>query len=162
MTAIGAVYSAVPFIQSMNPTQKTINDNVLNIDISDIKPGSYKYINWKYAPVIIYIPDKKSIQTLISYNNDVYGQAISTDNENELYVYQKVSTYKGCLLDEIQEHYKDRSLPEGWYDTCHMGAWDYTGRSFKKHFVPEDFRLPNLIKIEFKRINNNTIQIQKN
>jgi ubiquinol-cytochrome c reductase iron-sulfur subunit len=157
---LGVVLSAAPFVQSMMPSSQAENAAIQNLDVFSIKPGSYKHILWQGKPVIVFRPNSESIQTLESLNAEVWGPPITGENASFVYVYEAISTNKGCGVRDTRERSNIvDSLPSGWFDPCHAGVWDYAGRSFIKYTDQNGKKLANLKAVQYRTIAKDTIQI---
>jgi len=158
---IGIFIASIPFVKMMGPSDKATNKHRMHIDISKIEPGTYIFVGWERTPVIIYRPNEDAVKLLKSYNNKaVWGPEITKENIKQLYVYKKTSTYLGCsLLDAKVKNITE--WPDGWYDPCHTGFWDYTGRSLNGVNTPGDFNLKNLTQIKYRKINESMIELRK-
>jgi ubiquinol-cytochrome c reductase iron-sulfur subunit len=154
------VLSAAPFVQSMMPSSQAESAAIRNIDVFNIRPGSYKHLFWQGKPVIVFRPNSESIKTLESLNAEVWGPPITSENASFVYVYQAISTYKGCgVVDTKKRSTIIDGLPSGWFDPCHMGLWDYAGRSFRTYYAPDGVKLANLKAVQYRVIAKDTIQL---
>ncbi len=151
---LGLTLATIPFVKSMNPSARAYNQSIVNIDISNLESGEYKFVIWRKYPVVIYKTDPKTIKRLQQFNDQVWGPRITKETAKEYYVYKLLSTYKGCRL------INHGSIEGAWFDPCHMGAWDYAGRALKGVNAPEDVRLANLESVNFKMLNNSVLQIK--
>lgn len=157
---LGVVLSAAPLVQSMKPSLLAENAAIQNIDVFSIKPGSYKKITWQGKPVIVFRPSNESIRILESLNKEVWGPPITSENASFVYVYEAISTYKRCgVVDTKERSTIIEGWPSGWFDPCHMGLWDYAGRSFRTYNVPDGVKLENLKTVQYRTIAKDTIQL---
>ena len=146
----GLAVAIFPFTRSMGPTSSKVDFYTVNLDISTIERGTYKEISWKGMPVIDYRPDPNGIEYLINMNEKVWGPPITKANVKSIYVYTPISTFKRCYLDDTSVLREwSREVPRGWYDPCHMGMWDYSGRTYKELNVPDGTKLDNLESVPY-------------
>ncbi len=159
---IGVGFAAVPFIKSMNPTIKAVGLPPKEVDVSHLSPGTYMMVELMNKPVVIYRTSEKSIKELEEINEKVWGPAITSKNASEYYVYIAVSTYLGCKVTDTKEVKYVNNFPPGWFDPCHMGVWDYAGRTYKHIYLPDDRRLPNLRPVKFTKAEDEVLLLQRN
>lgn len=155
----GLLIFVMPFLQSMSPTSEAVNNATQNVSIEDIKAGTYKMVQWQGRPVVVYRPSKESISELEAMNTEVWGPDITEDNHETLYVYEPISTYLGCSLVDIANRSESEYWPDGWLDPCHVGLWDYAGRTFRVHNATRGLKLENLKSVKYKYIKNDVIQL---
>ncbi len=155
---VGIGLLMVPFLQSMNLSAKA-QATTRTIDLTTIEPGTYKRIYWSGKPVVVLRTNNELIASLEGLNEVVWGPHISPGSARSVYVYEAVSTYRGCPLTDTKDYPHLASLPDGWIDLCHIGLWDYSGRAFREHNVPEGTRLPNLTTLNYRVVDDATIYL---
>ena len=158
VAAIGTVFVAVPFIRSMLP-----NDLVkalgapLEVDISDIKIGGIKIVEWRGKPIWIVRRSSDTISKLAKNaavladpesKGSSQPQQISGDSRAlnpEYLVVVGICTHLGCSpLYKPQEGDKDIS-PDwqgGFFCPCHGSLFDMSGRVYKNMPAPANLEVP--------------------
>ena len=53
VACVGIAAAAWPFISSMNPSADIVDKSTINVDISQIKSGESKTIEWQSKPIFI-------------------------------------------------------------------------------------------------------------
>jgi len=144
---------------SMFPTNKVRQISTLNIDTALISPGNYIKVTWLKKPVVIYKPSKESAAVLKEINSKVWGPDIDSTSIKKIYIYEAISTYLGCGLKDTSEISTDSNFPNGWYDPCHMGVWDYSGRAYKSINVAKGIKLSNLSPVKYRSLSEDIIQL---
>ncbi|MBK6657195.1 MAG: hypothetical protein IPG43_03130 [Proteobacteria bacterium] len=164
-TTLGAI-AIVAFIcilvLGLNPSEraKALHGG-LRVSLADIERGNYKTIRWLTNPVVIMRPNTAVLNKLREINGLVWGPPTNGDSRPIAFVYIAKSTYMGCPLADMKTHSYYRNF-EGWFDPCHIGAWDYSGRAYKGVNVPSlETHLENLKAIAFDQISEEEIEIHQ-
>ena len=150
---VGMAFVAFPFVASWNPNPKS--QRVLDIDISDLKEGSSKMIEWDHKPVVIYKPSIESSNYLISLNDVANGPDLSAETMPQYFVYVPLSTHYGCMLKNTEIGFSHDFGYIGYWDPCHRGFWDYAGRLIPS--VHAGMGLEDLKKIENYKVMPNGV-----
>lgn len=134
-------------ISSLYPSEAIKSNRILKVNIKSIPLDSYRFFAWNSTPVMIFRPGKRYKEYLISLNAVTNGKNFNKDTFPEFFAYEPVSTYKGCWISDSTKigwafGYK------GWYDPCHMGFWDFSGRNIPGINAPSDELLPDLKPID--------------
>lgn len=96
---------------------------------------------------MIYRPSKQTFRYLVELNTVANGPKYYEENRPEFFLYEPVSTYRGCLLEDASKNEFFEAKYQGLYDPCHMGFWDFSGRNIPGVNDPGDVELPNLKQI---------------
>lgn len=147
--------------QSMSPTNAVKSDRVLTVNITDIPIDSYRYYEWNGRPIAIFRPGAKSIDYLVAINKIASGPDYTMESIPNIFVYEPISTYKGCWLWPSQRNESLWPKYQGWYDPCHMGFWDYSGRNLPRVMAPIDTQLNDLTAVNgYRWLSKSTIELR--
>ena len=153
-----------PLVNQMNPSADVQALASIEIDISDIEPGTQITVKWLGKPVFIRRRTESEItlarQTMISELPDEMGRNANVlgadaddknrtlDEKGEWLVMMGVCTHLGCV--PLGDGAGDFG---GWFCPCHGSHYDTSGR-IRKGPAPLNMEVP---KYEF--VNANTIKI---
>ena len=153
-----------PLVNQMNPSADVQALASIEIDISDIEPGTQITVKWLGQPVFIRRRTESEItlarETTISELPDEMGRNANVsgadaddknrtlDEKGEWLVMMGVCTHLGCV--PLGNGAGDFG---GWFCPCHGSHYDTSGR-IRKGPAPTNLEIP---KYEF--VDNNTIKI---
>ena len=159
--AVGAGFAAVPFVSSIQPSEKAkAAGAAVEVDISNIKPGDKMTVEWRGKPVWILrrtpemlatlkktdgeVADPKSLRT--AYPTPEYAQNEWRSIKEEFLVVVGICTHLGCSpVDRLQTG-PQPSLPDNWeggfFCPCHGSTFDMAGRVFKNKPAPDNLEVP--------------------
>lgn len=127
MVAVG--FSFVPFVGSWAPSARAINAFSLILNLDSIEPGALKKIEFQNTLFAVFRPNERQFQQLMELNERANGADYSLENKPELFLYLPISTSYGCLLQEFHSQGDNDFFDiDGWFDPCHAGFWDFSGR----------------------------------
>jgi hypothetical protein len=156
---IGMSVVAYVGMSSLYPSEAIESNRILKVNIKSIPLDSYRLFNWNGIPVMIFRPGTRSKEYLVSLNNVTNGADFTTETFPEFFAYKPVSTYKECWLSDSANNEYFNMIYQGWYDPCHMGFWDYSGRNLPGVNVPSDTSLPNLKAFtDYKWVSNSDVE----
>jgi ubiquinol-cytochrome c reductase iron-sulfur subunit len=161
--AVGGVATAVPFVTSLQPSERARAAGApVEVDISDLQPGQKKTVEWRGKPVWILrrtpemldavkkadpmVADPKSER-----HPDEFTPMADTRNEYrsikpEVFVAVGVCTHLGCSPVDRFQPGAQPSLPEDWPGgflcPCHGSTYDLAGRVFKNKPAPDNLEVP--------------------
>lgn len=141
---MGLGIALVPFVHSLSPTDAIKAERLLTVDLNDIPLDGYKVFPWRGKPVAIFRPGDRSIDYLVGLNLVATGEDYQRGEIPSFFAYEQVSTAKGCVLYDSEKNEFTQQRYRGWYDPCHMGFWDYSGRNLPGVNAPSNAALPNL------------------
>lgn len=98
------------------------------IELASIPLDSYREIEWKHVPVVVYRPGPKFIASIPVLNRMSSAPPLKADALPPVFVYLRVSTYKGAGLVRKETNELVPDWPGAWVDPAHFGEWDYAGR----------------------------------
>jgi len=155
---VGAGFVAVPFIKSMQPSEKAKAAGApVETDISDVEPGKYKVVEWRGKPVWVLRRTKAMLASLSSNDASLrdpeskesdqpsYAQNEYRSIKPEYLVVIGICTHLGC-----SPTYRPDIAPEdlgpdwkgGYLCPCHGGRYDLAGRVFKDVPPPKNLPIP--------------------
>jgi ubiquinol-cytochrome c reductase iron-sulfur subunit len=161
--AVGGVAAAVPFVSSFQPSERARAAGApVEVDISDLKPGEKKTVEWRGKPVWIVhrtpemLASLKQTDPLVADPNSLRKQDEITpmpDTRNEwrsirpeILVVVGICTHLGCSPTERFTPGPQASLPDDWQGgflcPCHGSTFDLAGRVFKNKPAPDNLEVP--------------------
>ncbi len=169
---VGTVAVAVPFVASMTPSERAKAAGApVEVDISDIKPGQMKRVEWRGKPVWILRRTEQMLQTLkttdaevadpdsqrTAYPTPEYAQNEWRSIKPEYLVVVGICTHLGCSpVPQFTAGGGDPSLPSDWVGgflcPCHGSTFDYSGRVFKNKPAPDNLEVPPYMYLSDSRI----------
>jgi len=160
---IGTVAAAVPFVISMQPSERAKAAGApVEVDISKLEAGQKLDVEWRGKVVWIVNRSKAMMDSLPSFDDKVAdpqsknkqqpeyakNEARSRKDRPEVLVMVGICTHLGCsptFKPEVS------ATGEGFYCPCHGSKFDYAGRVFKGVPAPINLEIP-----PYKYLANNT------
>ncbi len=161
MGLLGALIVLITLFTSLNPTDLSKSEHILTVDISTIPTDSYRIYTWQSRPVMILRPGTRMTEAIMELNNVTVGPEYDRTNMPEFFVFEPVSTHlkQGCVVKEADNESFGEPNRAGFYDPCHMGFWDYSGRFVPGRYVPDGVVLRDLNPVSsFKYISEQIIE----
>jgi ubiquinol-cytochrome c reductase iron-sulfur subunit len=159
--AVGAGFVATPFVSSFQPSERAkAAGAAVEVDISDIKPGEKKTVEWRGKPVWIIrrtpeqIAGLKKVESQLAdpeSNRKAYPIPEYAKNDHrsikpEFMVAVGICTHLGCSPGEKFAAGPQPSLPDDWQGgflcACHGSTFDLAGRVFKNKPAPDNLEVP--------------------
>ncbi len=157
--AVGAVAAAVPFVASMNPSERAKAQGApVEVDISDLKPGEMKVEEWRGKPLWVLRRTPEMLATLPELgavvsdpNSERSEQPQYTQNEHrsikpDVLVLLGVCTHLGCAPLEKFAVGGASDLGADWrggfFCPCHGSKFDLAGRVYKNVPAPTNLPVP--------------------
>ena len=159
--AVGAGFVATPFVSSFQPSERAkAAGAAVEVDISDIKPGEKKTVEWRGKPVWIIrrtpeqIAGLKKIEGALAdpeSNRKTYPIPEYAHNDHrsikpEYMVAVGICTHLGCSPGEKFTAGPQPSLPDDWQGgflcPCHGSTFDMAGRVYKNKPAPDNLEVP--------------------
>ena len=154
-----AVATAVPFVSSFAPSERArAMGAAVEVDISDIPPGSMKTVEWRGKPVWIM---RRTPEMLAALQSDIadladpdsrrdqqpeYARNATRSIEPEVFVAVGICTHLGCSPTRVPAGTANPSLPAAWaggfFCPCHGSTFDGAGRVFKNKPAPTNLEIP--------------------
>ena len=160
-SAVGAGFVATPFVSSFQPSERAkAAGAAVEVDISDIKPGEKKTVEWRGKPVWIMrrtpeqIAGLKKIEGSLAdpeskrkaYPTPEYANNDHRSIKPEYMVAVGICTHLGCSPGEKFTAGPQPSLPDDWQGgflcACHGSTFDLAGRVFKNKPAPDNLEVP--------------------
>ena len=156
--AVGAVYVAVPFIASMNPSAKARAAGApVEADISKLEPGAILRVKWRGKPVWVVHRTEKMLQ-LMSELEPMLADPESNASEQPEYCKNKhrsikeqflvatgICTHLGCspsFRPEVAPEDLGADWRGGFFCPCHGSRFDLAGRVYKGVPAPTNLVIP--------------------
>src|SRR5574337_1141685 len=133
--AVGTVCTAVPFVESFEPSEQAKAAGApVEVDISQIKPGTKITVAWRGQPVWIMHRTPEELAGL-------------PKNKPEHLVMVGICTHLGCSpSDRFTPGPGQPGLPNdwrgGWLCPCHGSTYDLAGRVYKNKPAPYNMPVP--------------------
>jgi len=127
LSGVGAVATAWPFINSMNPSADVLALSSTEQDLSSIQPGMSIKVKWRGAPVFIRRRTAAEIAAVRAVPmNDLIDPQTDQDRvqkgHDEWLIVIGICTHLGCVPIANQGDY------DGWFCPCHGSQYDASGR----------------------------------
>ena len=158
--AVGGVAAAVPFVASLEPSERARAAGApVEADISALKPGQKMTVEWRGKPVWILRRTPEMLDTLKGNDHlladphserhqDEYTPMPSTRNEwrsvkPEYLVVVGICTHLGCSpLDKFATGSVSPTWDGGFLCPCHGSLYDLAGRVYKNMPAPDNLPVP--------------------
>ncbi|MEM1163501.1 MAG: ubiquinol-cytochrome c reductase iron-sulfur subunit [Pseudomonadota bacterium] len=151
MGAVVAGAAGWTMVDQMNPSKDVLALATIEVDVSEVEPGSQLKVLWRGKPVFIRRRTEEEIAEArgtpladlpdqLSRNDnkpdaDAEDQNRSLDSDGEWLVMLGVCTHLGCVPIENAGDFN------GWFCPCHGSHYDYSGR-IRKGPAPANLPVP--------------------
>lgn len=102
--AMGTLAVGFITVSSLAPTSSTVSAATLRVSTEEIPLGGYIIVQWLGDPIIF-----------------------TKHSDNDISAFIGVSTFRGCRLEYSPPGHLVEEWKGGWFDPCHVGAWDMRG-----------------------------------
>ncbi len=173
VAGVGAVLTAWPFINQMNPDAAVLAMASIEVDLASIAEGQEVILKWRGNPVFVRHRNKAEIDAAKavkldelkdnnSRNDNLKGIGEATDEnrvvggKEQFLVMMAVCTHLGCVpLGNSGEFavVQGNAKTGGWFCPCHGSQYDTAGR-IRKGPAPENLPVP-----PYKYLSDTKIQI---
>lgn len=157
LAAVGAIATAWPFINNLNPAADTIAAGApIDVDVSKIQPGQQIIVLWRSRPIFIMhrspaalnmLQQARDVDLLSDPDSTVPQQPAYAKNwhrsaKPEFLVVVGICTHLGCIpqLNAAPGGSLGADWPGGFFCPCHGSRYDLAARVFKG--VPAPYNLP--------------------
>jgi len=156
--AVGAVFVAVPFVKSWNPSAKAKAAGApVTADISKLEPGQQMVVEWRGKPVWVVRRTPEALADLKKVAGDVRDpeSAESTQPDFAKNEYRSIKpeylilvgicTHLGCsplYRPEVAPADLGQSWRGGFFCPCHGSRYDMAGRVYKSVPAPLNLEVP--------------------
>jgi len=160
--AVGGLATAVPFVDTFKPSERAkAAGAAVEVDISDLKVGEKKTVEWRGQPVWIVKRSPEMVATLSKDTAELadpeskrnpdeltppYARNPHRSIKEDVLVVVGICTHLGCSPGDKFAAGAQPSLPTdwpgGWLCPCHGSTFDMAGRVFKNKPAPDNLRVP--------------------
>jgi len=168
MGVIGAVSVAVPFVESMQPSEAAKAAGApVEVDIGDIAPGKLQTAEWRGKPVWILHRTPEMLSELSKLDARLadpaskkseqpeYAANPSRARRPEFFVAIGICTHLGCVPTYRPEPGAadlGADWPGGFYCPCHGSKYDLAGRVYKNVPAPLNLEVPQYTYLSDKKL----------
>jgi ubiquinol-cytochrome c reductase iron-sulfur subunit len=154
--AVGAVFAAVPFIESWSPSERAraLGAPVM-VDLSKLEPGQMTLPVWRRQPIFVVRRTPDMVKRVSGHDGELKDprskdseQPPYADNElrsrtPEYLVLIAICTHLGCLPKQrFDAGELSASWPGGFWCPCHGSRFDLAGRVFEGSPASVNLRVP--------------------
>jgi ubiquinol-cytochrome c reductase iron-sulfur subunit len=156
--AVGAVFAAVPFIESWLPSERAKALGApTELDLSKIEPGQMTILTWRRQPIYVVRRTPEMVGHLKGHD-DLLKDKDSESSDQPAYCKNEyrartpetlvligTCTHLGCLPKQRFEAASPEMgayWPGGWFCPCHGSRFDLAGRVFDGSPASVNLRIP--------------------
>lgn len=159
---VGGAAVAVPFVSSFQPSERAkAAGAAVEVDISDLKPGEKKTVEWRGKPVWVIRRTPEQLAALKSLDGKLADPKSERNPEEltpayarneyrsikpEFLVAVGICSHLGCSPSDKFAAGAQPSLPDDWLGgflcPCHGSTFDMAGRVFKNKPAPDNLEVP--------------------
>ena len=166
--AVGAVYVAVPFVASMNPSAKARAAGApVEADISKLEPGAILRVKWRGKPVWVVSRTEDMLKLMAELKPQLLDpDSLASDqpeyckNEHrsikpEFLVATGICTHLGCsptYRPDVAPADLGPDWKGGFFCPCHGSRFDLAGRVFQGVPAPANLVIPKHTYLSDKTI----------
>jgi len=158
MGGVGGIFAVIPFLSTMSPSEKAKSAGApIEIDVSGLKPGAFKVVEWRGKPVWVVRRTAEMINNT-QEDNDILTDPKSLEEHQPIYTQNKfrslnpeylvllgVCTHLGCS-PLYKPNSKTAELGLDWkggfFCPCHGSKFDLSGRVHKGVPAPYNLEVP--------------------
>ena len=153
---VGAVFAAVPFIESWSPSERARAQGVpVELDLSKLDPGQMAVPVWRKTPIYVVRRTPEMVAHVAGHDSELkdpksedseqpeYAKNTLRSRTDEFLVLIGVCTHLGCLPKQrfaAGELYPN--WPGGFFCPCHGSRFDLAGRVFDGSPASTNLRVP--------------------
>ena len=169
---VGAGFVAVPFVSSFEPSERArAAGAAVEVDISDLKPGEKKTVEWRGKPVWIIkrtpeqLAELPKVDALLADPKSArkpdeltptYARNEGRSIKPEILVAVGICSHLGCSPSDKFTPGAQASLPDNWAGgflcPCHGSTFDMAGRVYKNKPAPDNLEVPPHMYLSETRI----------
>ncbi|MDO9278194.1 MAG: ubiquinol-cytochrome c reductase iron-sulfur subunit [Polaromonas sp.] len=155
----GLAVAAVPFVSSFAPSARARASGAsVEVDLSDIAPGSIKTVEWRGKPVWIMRRTPEMLALLPTLDARLADPASLRDQQPDyarnaqrsirpdVFVGVGICTHLGCSPSQVTVGTSHPSVGEDWkggfFCACHGSTFDLAGRVFLNKPAPTNLEVP--------------------
>ena len=154
--ALGAVFAAVPFIESWAPSERARAQGApTTFDLSKLEPGQMATPVWRRAPIYVVRRTPDMLARIAGHDDDLkdpgskdsdqppYAKNPQRSRTAEFLVLVGICTHLGCLPKQRFDRGElYPSWPGGFFCPCHGSRFDLAGRVFTGSPASINLRVP--------------------
>ncbi len=168
MGGVGGIFAVIPFLSTMLPSEKAKSSGApIEIDVSGLKPGAFKVVEWRGKPVWVVRRTAEMINNT-QEDNDILTDPKSLEEHQPKYTQNKfrslnpeylvllgVCTHLGCS-PLYKPNSKTAELGLDWkggfFCPCHGSKFDLSGRVHRGMPAPYNLEVPPYYFVSESRI----------
>ena len=168
MGGVGSIFAVIPFLSTMLPSEKAKSAGApIEIDVSGLKPGAFKVVEWRGKPVWIVRRTAEMINNT-QEDNDILSDPKSLEEHQPKYTQNKfrslnpeylvllgICTHLGCS-PLYKPNSKTAELGLDWkggfFCPCHGSKFDLSGRVHRGMPAPYNLEVPPYYFVSESRI----------
>ena len=168
MGGIGGIFAVIPFLSTMSPSEKAKSAGApIEIDVSGLKPGAFKVVEWRGKPVWVVRRTAEMINNTQEDNN-ILSDPKSLEEHQPKYTQNKfrslnpeylvllgICTHLGCS-PLYKPNSKTAELGLDWkggfFCPCHGSKFDLSGRVHRGMPAPYNLEVPPYYFVSESRI----------
>jgi len=156
----GAAATAVPFVSTLAPSGRALAAGApVTVDVSQIRPGEIKTVEWRGKPVWIMRRTAEKIEALqqseaglVDPQSEMPQQPGYATNQTrsvrpDIGVMVGICTHLGCSPTAVAAGGlttgSNGDWPGGFFCPCHGSKFDYAGRVYKNMPAPTNLVVPD-------------------
>jgi ubiquinol-cytochrome c reductase iron-sulfur subunit len=152
----------VPFVSTFQPSERArAAGAAVEVDISDLKPGEKKTVEWRGKPVWIVKRTPEQLATLPKNDPQLadpksqrkpdeltpeYARNENRSRKPDVLVVVGICSHLGCSPSDKFQAGAQPSLPDDWTGgflcPCHGSTFDMAGRVYKNKPAPDNLEVP--------------------
>lgn len=141
LVLIGFVAATYPFLASMQPSAKAVNDALVLIELPILEPGVVNEVDVKGAKLFVLKPNQAQKEAITELDPHFPDASYSSYQEDiGAYVYWAYSTKFGCPLEHkppqdsrIRRWVDEAKWLGGYWDYMCEVSYDYAGRAISRY-----------------------------
>ena len=168
MGGIGGIFAVIPFLSTMSPSEKAKSAGApIEIDVSGLKPGAFKVVEWRGKPVWVVRRTAEMINNT-QEDSDILSDPKSLEEHQPKYTQNKfrslnpeylvllgICTHLGCS-PLYKPNSKTAELGLDWkggfFCPCHGSKFDLSGRVHRGMPAPYNLEVPPYYFVSESRI----------
>ena len=168
MGGVGGIFAVIPFLSTMSPSEKAKSAGApIEIDVSGLKPGAFKVVEWRGKPVWVVRRTAEMINNT-QEDNDILTDPKSLEEHQPKYTQNKfrslnpeylvllgICTHLGCS-PLYKPNSKTAELGLDWkggfFCPCHGSKFDLSGRVHRGMPAPYNLEVPPYYFVSESRI----------
>jgi ubiquinol-cytochrome c reductase iron-sulfur subunit len=152
MAAVGAIATAWPFINNLNPAADTLALSSIEVNVNAIAVGQAITVKWRGKPVFIRhrtpeeIKEATSVKLADLPDPETDAQRVTDTAKKvrpEWLIVVGVCTHLGCVPLGTKQG-DPRGEYDGWFCPCHGSQYDTSGR-IRKGPAPKNLAVPEYL-----------------